>query len=678
MTASGKKDGTGTILDFSAAYEALRSSEKQLRTFISLAPLSIAMFDRDMRYLATSRRWLEDYGRGYTDVIGRTHYEIHPDIPERWKRIHQRGLAGEELKNDEDLWIQADGTRHWLRWSITPWRSEGDEVAGIIIATENITGRKRMEEELRASERRLIAAQRVGRIGSWEWNLTTGEINGSQEFYRLLDSDCPPQGPDALAVLERSIHPEDRYWFRTIIEGKLRGHNASREIRVVMPDGSIRWLVSQTETNDGDAGPSTRILGILSDITERKKSESEREALEERLLQAHKMEAIGQLTAGIAHDFNNILASVLGYSELVLNQSDVLPDSKVSHFAREIITAGSRGRDLVQQMLAFSRVGKISHVPVRLGAIATEISRTLAPTLPASLIFSTRVSTERDVVIGDPVQLHQVILNLVINSRDAVGEHGHIEVAVRDAKNVESVCAGCRLDFAGDFIELAVVDDGMGIPHDRLSRIFDPFYTGKRQGQGTGLGLSVVHGIVHDLGGHIIVESRSGLGTAMRVLLPMARTQSEVKNSAPEIVADEKISMTGGGRVLIVDDEELLARMFGEMIHAHGFETEVFFNSREALARFAAAPGEFDAVVSDQTMPEHTGIELTRAVRKMRPDIPIILCSGYSALLNESVAEKLGVSFLPKPISFKVLLPLLKRLIDAASSKSGTDAESEH
>ncbi len=787
------------ITETKSTEQALTNSERQLRACIALAPLSIAMFDRNMRYLAVSQRWVREYDRGRGDILGRSHYEIHPDIPDVWKEVHRRGLAGETIVNDDDCWIQADGSKHWLRWSVTPWRDGRDQIGGIIISTENVTERRRMEIALRESERRLNAAQRIGAIGSWEWDLVNDTITGSQELYRLLGIDPAATTPSVLAVLENAVHRDDCERMRRIsAENRARGTVAPHEFRVMLPDGSTRWLAGQGEGERNAEGKTIRLFGVVQDITERKRSgerlhqrerqlrhahrlgkmgywhwsadsdetfasdelfdlfglspgavfpkfsdqrgllftneswdhlnaavrqsmhsgvgyeldlparradgtplwittvcdverdaegritglygivqditerkraETEKQQLERQLQQAHKMEALGQLTAGIAHDFNNILAGVLGYSALALDRYVPDKSGKLAEYLQEVQIAGMRARDLIANLMVYSRSGNIERQPVLLGALAREVATSLKSTLPPDVEFDLKLEQPESTILADSARLHQIVMNLLINARDASGSRGRIELTVRatDARGV--LCSACHALADGPFVELTVRDSGPGIPPNVLSRIFDPFFTTKPVGKGTGMGLSVVHGVVHECGGHIVVESAPGGGTAMRVLLPPAQPRT-----VPVVAAllESPVSLVRGGHILIVDDDEKLAQLFGEVLGAHGLRVSVFSDSEQALEAFRAAPRSFDVVLSDQSMPKLTGMELTQSMRSIRPELPIVLCTGYSNMLNDDVAARHRVELMYKPVSFSVLLGKIETLLKDQQSARGT------
>lgn len=432
------------------------------------------------------------------------------------------------------------------------------------------------------------------------------------------------------------------------------------EFRVVTPGGETRTLRGRGVVRRDAAACAIEMIGTVQDITERVQIETEKRRLEHQLQQAQKMEAIGQLTAGIAHDFNNILASVLGYTELALFQCVPDKTSTLAGYLQQVEAAGLRARDLITNMLAFSRSSPGALQIIQLGLLTKEAGKMLLPTLPSSINFKIDIETDLPTVFADQVQLHQVIMNLVINARDAVAANGQIKLVVRTAPGIHTVCAACHADFAGDFVELAVSDNGPGIPLDVIPHVFEPFYTTKGVGKGTGLGLSVVHGVVHRCGGHILLTSTPGTGTTFSVLLPLSIPEPEIDKIPQDSVTPHH---NANRHILVVDDEVSVANLIGAVLDSRGYRVTVFSDSQKALSNFRSAPASIDAVISDQTMPGLTGLELVKAMRALRADLPIILCTGYSAELNPEIAARIGVEFLTKPISFNTLQVTLEKLL---------------
>jgi CheY-like chemotaxis protein len=355
------------------------------------------------------------------------------------------------------------------------------------------------------------------------------------------------------------------------------------------------------------------------------------------------MEAIGALAGGIAHDFNNILSAIIGYTELaMLNDASAACAAELN----QALIAASRAKDLVKQILAFSRQTDEERVPVKVGAVVKEAVKFLRATIPSTIEMNIRIPEAPGAVLANSVELHQIVMNLCTNAVHAIGERGGLlEV---DVQNVEIDPAPkndlIELD-PGSFVRVSVKDTGQGITPDLLERIFDPYFTTKEKGVGTGLGLAVVHGIVTKSGGAVKVESTPGVGTTFHVYLPRV-------DRAPPLNADPPESVVGGfERILFVDDEKMLVDIGGKIMERLGYRVVSRTSPLEALELFRAKPDHFDLVVTDQTMPGMTGDALAKELMRIRPDIPIVVCTGYSQGLDPERAKQRGIkAFVMKPI----------------------------
>jgi PAS domain S-box-containing protein len=402
-----------------------------------------------------------------------------------------------------------------------------------------------------------------------------------------------------------------------------------------------------------------RIFAILCyqrDITDRVQTEQQQRSLEKQLQQAQKMEIIGHLTGGIAHDFNNILASMLGYTEIMQMSAEVRQHPLLETYLQEILQAGIRAKELVQQLLTFSQKREAVNQAIHVAPIVKEVVKLLQSTLPSSIAIELVIANQLPEVLLSPVQLHQVLMNLGVNARDAIAQTGTIEIQVSQVTLEDrQICASCHQSFDGSYLKMVVRDTGSGISPDDLARAFDPFFTTKAVGRGSGLGLSVVHGIVHAAKGHIQVLSTLAVGTEFCVYLPDQGSRTG-RPDRPALQRDTDI-VALPAHVLVVDDEPVIVGMLTALLQGIGCQVTGFTRSTEALLWFEANQQSVDLVITDLTMPDLTGVELVRALLTHRPGLPIIMCTGYSDSMSEEEAHQIGIRhLLIKPVPTKLLL----------------------
>ncbi|MCK4760957.1 MAG: PAS domain S-box protein [Candidatus Aminicenantes bacterium] len=404
-------------------------------------------------------------------------------------------------------------------------------------------------------------------------------------------------------------------------------------------------------------GGQPAIQGILLDITERKLADLERQRLEDQLHQVQKMEAIGTLAGGIAHDFNNILSAIIGYTELAI--SDVPENIDIRHKLSQVLAAADRAKEMVKQILAFSRKGEKEQRPVLLSEIANESYNLLRSTLPTTIEIRPDVGQRLNPVMANPTQIHQVIMNICTNAAHAMREKGGLlEIALKEIKLDPDSIKSKELT-PGRYQQLTISDTGHGMTPETISRIFEPYFTTKEKGEGTGMGLAVVHGIVKNHGGELTVYSEPGKGTTFHIFLPITHIEKTIG-------IEEIVPIQGGKeRVLFVDDEKNLAEMGKQMLETLGYKVVSRTSSVEALEAFRSGPGKFDLIITDQTMPNMTGLRLSREIRGIRADMPIILCTGFSESVNEENFRSLGINaFVMKPIVRKDLSRVIREVLD--------------
>jgi PAS domain S-box-containing protein len=401
------------------------------------------------------------------------------------------------------------------------------------------------------------------------------------------------------------------------------------------------------------------ILTITRDISELKAAQQEREQLRTRLIQAQKMEAIGTLAGGIAHDFNNILGAIIGYAEMALY--DTQKDSMEHYNTEQVLKAGHRAKDLVKQILAFSRKSEQDKKIIFLTPIIKEVLKLLRASLPTTIEIRQNIEPNLDAIFADPTQIHQVMMNLCTNSAHAMGDKGGIlEINLHNV-NLDTKAAARYPELnPGPYVKLSVSDTGCGMDFATKQRIFDPYFTTKEQDKGTGMGLAVVHGIVKGHGGSIHVESAVAEGTRFDILFPV------IKRKAISETEELKALPTGNETILCVDDEQSLIELGKNMLKKLGYRVEARTLPVEAIELFKTAPDTFDLVISDMTMPTMTGVSLAKKLMQIRPEIPVIICTGYSEQIDESRAKELGIrGFLMKPFTIRELSKTVRKVLDA-------------
>ncbi|HKU44174.1 MAG TPA: PAS domain-containing protein [Polyangiales bacterium] len=516
------------------ATQALQNSEELLRQFIKHTPAAVAMFDTDMRYIQYAERWLIDYRIEGHDLIGKSHYDVFPDQPERWKECHQRVLAGAVERCEEDRFERADGSVEWLQWEVRPWCKADGSIGGVIMFTQVITERKRVEDALRL------------------------------------------------------LHEQKR--------------------------------------------------------------------------QAQKLEALGTLAGGIAHDFNNLLTAIVAFSKAAKFERP--KDISLHAHLDQILNASGRATDLVRQILSFSRQQPRERKPTNLGRVVEEALTLLRATLPSTIEISQRVSSDLPEAWVDPSQMHQVVMNLATNAAHAMGGRGKLRIQL-DRVELTPDEAGQHVDLhPGEYLRLVTVDTGHGMDEATRQRIFDPFFTTKAPGEGTGLGLAVVHGIVNEHGGAIEVASEAGRGATFTVYLPALRPRPAVQPRA-----DAHEAPGSGQRVLFVDDELALCQAAKLMLTRAGYEPITCISSKEALYTFLRDPDSWAAVVTDLTMPGMTGVELAGKFHALRPHLPILLVSGHLDPRAAATLARAGIrQIIPKPFDFMDLAGAISEALGGAET----------
>jgi signal transduction histidine kinase/ActR/RegA family two-component response regulator len=513
------------------------------------------------------------------------------------------------------------------------------------------------EQALLVSDERYALAVAGANEGLWDWDLVNDSVFFSpraQQACGLASGD--PQRTRRHWIALMAYHPEDRAPVRQALVDHLNGRapHYDVEMRIARPGGAgnpedpddWNWIRQRGLVVRDEQQRPRRMAGSVEDITGRKRAEALRQRLEVRLRTAQKLEAMGTLAGGIAHDFNNILGAILGYAELAQTQAQ--PHSALHEQLEGVMGAGLRAKSLVQRILAFSRSGLGERRPVHVQSVVAEALDQLQASLPPGQQLRRDLRAGDAALVGDPAQIHQVVMNLGTNALQASRTPGTVWVTLAPHTLQAPQHATSGELRAGEYLALVVRDEGTGIEPAQLERIFDPFFTTKDVGVGTGLGLSLVHGIVTELRGAVDVHSEPGHGSTFTVLLPWSGETTADPRSASD---DEALPRGRGECVLLVDDEAALVALGEETLARLGYEPVGFSSSVAALQAFEADPGRFDAVLTDETMPQLTGSDLAAAVQRRRPGLPVLLMSGYVSPALAQRAAEAGVSeVLGKPL----------------------------
>ncbi|MBX9605709.1 MAG: PAS domain-containing protein [Gammaproteobacteria bacterium] len=650
--------------------EAMRENENRLKTVFEANEIGVWDWNVAQDSFGYSARMAEMLGYIPAEVPDRAAWLklLHPDDYINSERALREHLAGRSPFYSAEIRLRAkDG--HW-RWVYTRGQAVDRDAQGharrVMGIHLDITERKQTENALAASEARLRAVVDNIPLGivlanaqglPQFTNLAFRRIMGlSAEQSRALDwmEYVPATDRDALIRQQTAL-----------VDGLV--DEIHQDFRYQRPDQPPVMLSARIVRVDAPHADFT-FIGIGEDVTLERAQEEEHRRLLRQVQQAQKMEAIGQLAGGIAHDFNNLLTAVVGFSELAMQRFVSDRSSKLAEYLGAVIAAGERGRELVAKMLAFSRREPAGqHQAAEPLRVAREVETMLASMLPSSIRFSVVEAGDTPPVRMDAIDLHQLLVNLVVNARDAIDSHGEIVITLGVESAAQGHCSACQAPVEHQhYVPICVRDTGMGMDADTLRRIFEPFYTTKEVGRGTGMGLAVVHGILHQAGGHVQVESAPGAGTEFRLLLRAVEGAAAVHARDTELHGVSAHSRVGfaGLRILVVDDEPSVRAYVGEMLEGMEARVTRAQDGREALDLVLDEPGAYDLVFTDQTMPRMTGSELLIALRAAGNTLPVILCSGYSDAASRRAVAEQGATFLAKPAGPDDILAALTQALE--------------
>jgi len=591
--------------------------------------------------------------------------------PEDRLAIARLLAEGDTVEGFEATFRRKDQRQVWISMNIHAVRDEQGGLRYYEGTCIDITERKRAEEELRRSEERyrLVADNIHDMISIYDLDFNFVYMSPSVERiagYRPRDM----LGTPALGI----VVGESRQKMQAVMDEirrliaaqdpMLRFRSWTVELQRVIRNGKTIWTESNINVMLDDRGRPYGIISVTRDIDQRKLAEEQAEFYREHLQRSQRLEAIGTLAGGIAHDFNNILSVIVGFSELI--RDDPATADRQREMIDEVLKAGVRAKDLVQQILTFSRQVEVTLSPLAVHLIVKEALKLLRASIPSTIDIVQHINPRSGSVLADPTQIHQVVMNLCTNAYQAMQDGGTMKVSL-DAVVLTHDAPARPPDLRpGDYVKLSVKDTGCGMDEATARRIFEPFFSTKEKASGTGLGLAITHGIVKKLGGTIVVTSSPGAGSTFEVFLP--RFGIDIAEDAG---ADQNIPAGKGERILLVDDEPEIVKFAALMLEQLGYRVSGHTDSLEALDALRSDPLAFDLVLTDQTMPNLRGDHLAVAVLQLRPDIPIVLMTGYSAVIDREDARKLGIKgFIDKPFSSLSLAGAVRGALDSRLGSS--------
>ncbi|CAG36653.1 ABC transporter substrate binding protein [Desulfotalea psychrophila] len=649
------------LLVISLATAVINLKKAQKKVFLSddileQMPEAIVLTGMD----GNIEKWLgraeEIFGYSESDCLGRAlafNQSSELNITEQI----EAGIEKSSRFLGEIACLRKDGTSVPIEVTSTRAFSRSGIAVGTISILQDISERREAKESLRASEdrfRKMIAKSPMPTmLTNQNYDIAFVNDKFTELFgYRLEDIETGRKW-------WKSAYPDANYrrraeeGWRVAIKKMLAGDAdmARQEWDLTVKDGSVRrcefYMVPIEDLS----------LVIVNDISQRVREASEKNKLELRLRQAQKMEAIGALAGGIAHDFNNILAVILGYAELA--KDEIPANSIIGEDLDQVIEGGNRAKELVKQILAFSRQEKVKRLPLQVQVLLKETMRMLRPSLPSTIEIQTEIDPLCGFVLADPTQVHQIIMNLCTNANHAMEKSGgRLDIELKRI----SVDEGNRHKYSslvpGDYVVLVVADTGEGIAPHNIGKIFEPYFTTKEIGKGTGMGLATIHGIIREYGGIIDVASDPEHGSVFSVFFPVITTEKVVADTVAQDSPQDR------GRILLVDDEKLLLTVIQKVLARLDYRVTTKSSSLEALTIFKESPDAFDAIITDQTMPDMVGSDLAQEILKIRADIPIILCTGYSDQFDADRVHSLGIrEFALKPLTKGTLAHLLSRVL---------------
>jgi PAS domain S-box-containing protein len=667
------------------AEEALRAEKERAQQYLDIAGVVLVALDVNGNITLVNRKGLELLGYEETELMGRNWFETC--LPEPLRKdvqsVFVELMAGkvEQAEYHENLVLTKSGEERIIAWRNALLRNADGKITGTLSSGEDITERVRLETIRAQAEAALITvhermedAQQVAKIGNWELSLADMTLEWSEEVFRIFGLDPSSTEPSIDAFWD-SVHPDDRMMVQERSTQHLTsfGQDARYTYRIQLPDGTIKHLEHTGRQRCDDEGNILSVYGTIQDVTERAQADealreshrrleetlSELRETQDKMVQQERLAAVGQLAGGIAHDFNNLLTAIMLYAHMPLSEPDLSPELKRSF--ETIFDESRHAADLVQQILDFSRRSPLHTQPFDLRPFVKEAIRMLERTIPESIHIHVEAGQETYAIDADATRIQQVLMNLALNARDAMPDGGELRIGLAHASVQPDEIPPIPEMAPGKWVCLTVSDTGSGIPLTARPHIFEPFFTTKAVGEGTGLGLAQVYGIVKQHGGHIDYETEMGEGTAFHVYLPAH--QSSVEAAAGE--AEFDIPVGSGETILLVEDEEQI-RLGGQaVLESLGYRVLTAEDGQAAL-EILQTEEKVDLVITDVVMPRMGGKSLLQELRKMTPDLKTLAITGYVAQQDIAALRQDGFTgIIHKPFDMDTLASMVRQVLDA-------------
>ncbi len=657
-----------------AAIAILRDRERQAvltankRLTLALDAGRIGIWERDLRThrVLWSKQNQEIIGHaevGENPTFDTFLQFVHADDRPKLKSAAERAIAEHRDYELEFRVVWGDGSVHWIAARGKPEFDADGRPTCMRGVGFDVTEHKRMQEDIKAREIQLADAQRVANCGSYEWLPTTNTVSWTDELYRVFGLQPNGFAPTFEGYLAH-VHAEDREKVMQVIQQCARDRGPfEMEERIVRPDGSVRWLFCKALWLFDENQQSEKMVGTCQDITVHKESERTRALLEEKLRQMQKMESVGRLAGGVAHDFNNLLCVIMGHLELARESSP--PDAPVLKHIAQIRQASERAVSLTRHLLAFSRREVIQPAVLDLNSVVQNVTKMMARMIGERTLLQITFAPHPTKIKADLGQIDQILMNLVVNAVDAMPKGGKIFIETENTELDENFAKDHPSATPGRYVMLAVSDTGVGMDQETMKQIFEPFFTTKPVGQGTGLGLAMVHGAVEQNGGHISVYSQVGKGTTFKIYFP--RVEEDVAAVIPQ---PETPLRKCWETILLVEDDEALRQLAHTLLAGQGYRVLEAKTGGAALAIARDHADPIHLVVTDVVLPDATGIELAAQVKQHRPDLGVLYMSGYPGeLLSHHGVLDPGIALLPKPFTKAALLSRVSAALERAAPK---------